>query len=136
MTNDHPLRLQAIDFYKTIQAWVEGKPIQFKPIPGKAIATMDDWDDIALPAWDFSTFEYRVKPDVDRWDFKTYRNIKWVRNFQTMMIYRVAEMSPERLVFIETFDVDNYKMVYRFITPDNPGNSEWSEDGETWRKFE
>lgn len=42
---------------KVMQAYVEGKPIQY------ADAEMEDWIDIESPDWNWDNYDYRVKPE-------------------------------------------------------------------------
>lgn len=42
---------------KVMQAYVEGKPIQYTD------AEMEDWIDIESPDWNWDNYDYRVKPE-------------------------------------------------------------------------
>lgn len=48
-----------------MQAYVDGKPIQYKGLSGH-------WFDHDLPTWDWKEFEYRIEPEVI-----VYRRALW-----------------------------------------------------------
>ena len=56
-------RTYTADYIKVMQAYVEGKQIQYK----------DDevWIDIDDPDWDWHNWEYRIKPEPEYRPFKT-----------------------------------------------------------------
>jgi hypothetical protein len=51
------------DIITVLRAAKEGKPLEFKPLPRIDPLCQYDWQDAPSPSWDFSTKEYRVKPE-------------------------------------------------------------------------
>lgn len=56
------------EMIEVMQAFVDGKAIEFRP------EGSDEWGDVPKPVWDWSCFEYRIKPKVIKklvlpWDF-------------------------------------------------------------------
>ena len=50
---------------EVMQAFEDGKDIQFRVIANGPSAEWNEWIDPRVPHWDFSSFEYRIKPKLD-----------------------------------------------------------------------
>lgn len=69
---------------KVMQAYVEGKQIQYVD------SETEDWADIESPIWNWDTYDYRIKPELEYRPFKDadecwqemlkHEPFGWVRN--------------------------------------------------------
>ena len=57
-------RTDTADCIKVMQAYVEGKQIQY------AESEMENWTDIESPDWDWDVYDYRIKPESKYRPFK------------------------------------------------------------------
>ena len=60
-------RTDTADCIKVMQAYVEGKQIQY------AESEMENWTDIESPDWDWDVYDYRIKPESK---YRPFKNVE------------------------------------------------------------
>lgn len=60
-------RTDTADCIKVMQAYVDGKQIQY------AESEMENWTDIESPDWDWDVYDYRIKPESN---YRPFKNIE------------------------------------------------------------
>lgn len=61
----------AKEHIEVMQAFIDGKEIEFKPDSHKGI-----WKQTATPVWDFVNYEYRIKPSEPEYVYPIYKRLK------------------------------------------------------------
>ena len=65
------------EMIEALTAFKEGKEIEFRR------NTNNDWVELKAPAWNFNTFEYRIKPQPEyipfTWEDRDLFRDKWIR---------------------------------------------------------
>ena len=103
-------REEAIELLPIIQAFAEGKTIQYE--------TRDGWMDLdALYPHSDILSKYRIKPEVKYRPFKTqeecwiemlkHQPFGWVKEISSEMLYLINGMSNESIVIME--DISSFK---------------------------
>jgi len=71
------------DKIKVMQAFADGKKIEVRPVK------IDRWEDTCKPLWNWSIFDYRIKPllkDFINWDH-VHPDYKWMARDEDGRVY-------------------------------------------------
>ena len=70
LINSNDIKI-AKEHIEVIQAFIDGREIEFKPDSYKGI-----WKQITTPIWDFNNYEYRIKPSEPEYVYPIYKRLK------------------------------------------------------------
>lgn len=103
-------REEAIDAIKVMEAYANGKKIQYLDDNGR-------WVDTPNPLFDWSRWEYRIKPEPKYRPFKTqeecwqemmkHQPFGWVKEISSEMLYLINGISDMSIVIME--DISSFK---------------------------
>jgi hypothetical protein len=111
---------QTIEAIRVMQAFVDGKEVEFKILVKPECLTNNEWKTIAQPAWDFNCYTYRIKPTATLrpWTADEVPLGAWIRR-------KDALRDGRRVLISETYD-ESVRSTWRVT-------SEHSTDGgKTW----
>ena len=110
-------REEAKELMPIIQAFVEGKTIEYRGLGG-------EWKEAHTPTWSSSLF-YRIKPEIKYRPFKSkeecwnemlkHQPFGWVKEISSEMLYLINGISDMSIVIMENIDSFKEAMnIYEF----------------------